>query len=95
MKNLKTYKYDYDLKRIFKDTSITDSIPPLHSSLNQIGFKAQELLEHFPYLVRQDPKSGQYFINYLGLIPLLTESIKLQSKEIERLKDRLSSLEQK
>ncbi|NLK82067.1 MAG: tail fiber domain-containing protein [Bacteroidales bacterium] len=44
----------------------------------QIGFLAQDLQTVFPDLVFQESDSSEYCINYIGLIPVLVESIKEQ-----------------
>lgn len=90
---LKTYKYDYSVAKIVKDSMILDSLPPAYSHLNQVGFKAQEIMEIYPQLVRQNPSNGEYYVNYLGLIPILTEAIKKQSEEIDKLRIRIVELE--
>lgn len=48
----------------------------------------------YPHLVHQDVGTGKYYVNYLGLIPILTEAIKKQSIEIEALKTRINYIEQ-
>ena len=73
------------------------------------GFIAQELKEVFPDLVvskgipdpRQkvelnkslDTVNGYYMVEYLGLIPILTEAIQEQQEKITSLEKRLESLE--
>ena len=73
----------------------------------QMGFIAQELEEVFPQLVKetvQPPKvdedgeiieEGITFktVNYVGLIPVLTEAIQEQQQQIEELEARLAALE--
>lgn len=58
------------------------------------GFMAQEIEPIFPNLVHKD-EHGEYSVNYIEFIPLLLESIKEQSKEIDDLKSRLEKLENK
>ena len=65
------------------------------TSKNQIGVMAQELKEVFPQLVKQDEKTQQLSVNYIGLIPILIESIKEQQKQIEELKLLVTQLQQK
>lgn len=47
----------------------------------------------YPHLVHQDVATGRYYVNYMGLIPILTEAIKRQSVEIDILRTRLDNLE--
>lgn len=66
------------------------------------GFIAQELQEVFPELVKslpltdtgQNSPRGEYLsINYIGLIPVLTEAIQEQQKIIEDHEKRITELE--
>ncbi|MBQ4406868.1 MAG: tail fiber domain-containing protein [Bacteroidales bacterium] len=49
------------------------------------GFIAQEIEKIFPDLVGTD-SNGYKTVNYIGVIPVLTEAIKTQQEEIESLK---------
>lgn len=51
----------------------------------QIGLLAQELQKVYPELVKENA-DGNLSVNYIGLIPVLLESIKELKKEIEELK---------
>lgn len=51
----------------------------------EFGFLAQELMEVYPELVSKDTL-GYYYVNYIGLIPVLVEALKEQKTEIEALK---------
>lgn len=51
----------------------------------EFGFLAQELMEVYPELVSKDTL-GYYYVNYIGLIPVLVEALKEQKAEIEVLK---------
>lgn len=51
----------------------------------QYGFIAQEVEKVFPDLVGTD-SNGYKTVNYIGVIPVLTEAIKTQQEEIESLK---------
>ena len=75
----------------------------------QTGFIAQEMEQVFPNLVKEEilstPKDPTKIaetthdertiksINYVGLIPILTEAIKKQSEEIDKLRIRIVELE--
>lgn len=65
-------KYEKDKNKKIQETS-------------EFGFLAQELKEVYPELVRQDTL-GYYYVNYIGLIPVLVEALKEQKTEIEALK---------
>ncbi len=50
----------------------------------EFGFLAQELKNYFPELVDQD-KDGYYTINYIGLIPVIVETLQKQQETIDYL----------
>ncbi len=50
----------------------------------EFGFLAQELKEVYPELVSQDTL-GYYYVNYIGLIPVLVEALKEQKSQIDIL----------
>ena len=56
------------------------------SSTLQYGFIAQELEKVIPELVTNDAQ-GFKSINYIGVIPVLTQAIQEQQQEIEQLKE--------
>jgi hypothetical protein len=58
---------------------------PAADSTLQIGMIAQEVLQAFPQLVKQNDK-GVLSVNYMGLIPVLLEAVKEQQREITDLK---------
>jgi hypothetical protein len=55
------------------------------SAPRQMGFTAQAVQEIFPELVTEG-KEGKLFLNYFGLIPVLTRAIQEQQAQIEALK---------
>lgn len=61
------------------------SMRPNSSSELQNGFIAQEIEKIFPNLVATDV-NGYKTVNYIGVIPVLTEAIKEQQGQIETLK---------
>ncbi|HEX5150497.1 MAG TPA: tail fiber domain-containing protein [Parafilimonas sp.] len=61
---------------------------------NQIGFIAQDVEKVLPQLVGSD-KSGIKTVGYVGLIPVLTQAIQEQQKQIEDLKQMVETLSQK
>lgn len=65
----------------------------------QSGFIAQDLEKSIPEVVYKDDK-GEYSINYMGVIPYLTEAIKEQQTQLEKkdadiaeMKERILSME--
>lgn len=58
------------------------------------GVLAQELAPILPEAVSQN-ESGQYFVNYDAIIPVLIEGMKEQQKMIEELKEKVERLERK
>jgi hypothetical protein len=52
--------------------------------LTSLGFVAQEVQQLFPELVQQDA-DGYLYIDYVGLIPVLVESVKEQQEQIDEL----------
>lgn len=58
----------------------------------QYGFIAQELRNVLPELVDEDD-DGYLAVDYVALIPILTEALKLQQTEIQELTARVNTLE--
>jgi hypothetical protein len=50
----------------------------------RLGFIAQDLRQFFPELVEED-KDGYMYVDYVGLIPVLVESVKEQQAQINEL----------
>lgn len=59
----------------------------------RLGFLAQDLQKVFPELVHKD-STGYYHVDYIGLIPVLVESIKEQATRIDNQEERIRLLEQ-
>lgn len=78
---LNAYTYDFTEKNY---TNVQKEMLPLlmETGKNQIGVMAQEVQEVLPQLVKQDEKTQQLSVNYVGLIPVLIESIKEQQQQI-------------
>ncbi len=51
---------------------------------NRIGFIAQDLKEIFPELVKKDTSTGLYGVDYIGMIPILTNAVNEQQAIIEK-----------
>ena len=60
-------------------------------SKEEFGFLAQELKEIYPELVNRDTL-GYYYVNYIGLIPVLVEAIKQQKTLLESLSNQLKAI---
>ena len=56
------------------------------STTLQYGFIAQEIEKIIPELVSED-SNGYKTVNYIGVIPVLTQAMQEQQKEIEQLKE--------
>lgn len=81
IQNINGYKYK------FKDEYL--SISP---SNVQIGFLAQEVQKYIPEIVSYDDTNDRYGINYIGMIPVLLESIKEMRQHITSLQDEVNIL---
>lgn len=90
--SLNPVKYNY--QEVYKvpesPDSVATSVKPYDGNLRntevkQFGLIAQELQAVYPELVFED-QNGYLSINYTGLIPVLIQSIKELSQEIEDLK---------
>ncbi len=66
----------------WKDQNVSEKL--------QIGFIAQELESILPNLVHTD-KNGYKAVNYIGLIPVMTEAIKEQQSTIEQQNDKIDA----
>ncbi|MDR2056721.1 MAG: tail fiber domain-containing protein [Dysgonamonadaceae bacterium] len=58
----------------------------------RIGFIAQDLQEIFPELVEKD-SSGFFHVDYIGLIPVIVESIKEQQQIIDVQSEKIKEME--
>lgn len=107
-KIMKVQAYSYNFKSK-ENQGFSPSVTTANKK-RQIGFKAQELEKLFPDLVyKPDSIRNTYAINYIGMIPILTEAIKaqqgqisdlyktvfIQEREIHDLTRRLENLEMK
>lgn len=57
----------------------------------EFGFMAQELKQVYPELVNQDTL-GYYYVNYIGLIPIMVESLKDQKNQIAKQAEQIEDL---
>jgi len=73
--------------------SWNESAPKGARGKNQIGVIAQDVEKVFPELVKKD-EEGMLSVNYMGLIPVLIESVKVQQTEIELLREENATLKE-
>jgi hypothetical protein len=59
----------------------------------EYGFLAQELKEVYPDLVSQDTL-GYYLVDYIGIIPIMVESLKEQKLQIDAQSKQISDLKE-
>lgn len=59
---------------------------------NTYGFIAQELKEVLPYTVAEE-KDGYLSVNYIAIIPVLTQAIKEQQEKIVKLEEKVAVME--
>ncbi len=64
------------------------------SEKRQFGFIAQELEKIFPELVTTNA-DGYKSVNYLGVVPLLVEAVKVQQKQLHAKDSKIADLEAK
>ncbi|MGZ3930724.1 MAG: tail fiber domain-containing protein, partial [Bacteroidia bacterium] len=77
----------------FKPTLFTGAPPDQVTELcnrKQYGLIAQEVMVHFPELVEKDAATNSYGLNYIGLIPMLIEAVKVQHSRIDSLQRQLT-----
>ena len=86
--NLKSEKRAYDegiaglTEKEQNDLDILNNLE--YEKRVRFGFVAQEVQQLFPELVQHD-NEGNLYIDYVGLIPVLVESVKEQQGQIEEL----------
>lgn len=78
------------INKIMKLNGVTfnwdKTVRPSAPTTLQYGFIAQEIEKVIPELVSED-SDGYKTVNYIGVIPVLTQAMQEQQKEIEQLKD--------
>jgi hypothetical protein len=63
------------------------------TSMNRLGFIAQEVQEILPELVHTEPITGMMGISTMDIVPILVKAIKEQQYQIEVLQKRIENLE--
>jgi hypothetical protein len=100
--NAKSYKKSLPENKILtdernhtdKNSGTVNSLQSSKKVVNQnteFGFLAQELKVVFPNLVKQD-SAGYYLVDYIGLIPVIVETLKEQKDQIDAQKTQIDSL---
>ena len=90
---LKLNAYTYDFTEKNYPNAQKEMLPLLmETGKNQVGVMAQEVKEVLPQLVKQDEQTQQLSVNYVGLIPVLIESIKEQQQQITAQQKQIDEL---
>ncbi len=63
----------------------------MDSGVEEFGFLSQELMDVYPELVSKDTL-GFYYVNYIGLIPVLVETLKDQKSQIDEQNTQIEEL---
>jgi hypothetical protein len=98
-------RFKTDVKPIEKTNEIINKLNPViykfkteefkHRNFpegNTYGFIAQELKEVLPYTVTEET-DGYLSVNYIAIIPVLTQAIKEQQEKIEKLEEKMAVME--
>lgn len=87
--NIKNYN---NLSFIKQKTIENDNFKNQIEDKPEFGFIAQDVIEIFPELVKQD-SLGYYSIDYIGLIPVIIEAIKEQKNNLDKQEIEIQNLE--
>lgn len=87
--NLSVYKYDM---KSDVDAANPNKTQIEARSKNKVGFMAQEVQQLFPEFVKQREGTEYLAVDYVSLIPLMVEAMKMQKQEIENLKREIEAL---
>lgn len=83
-------KYNYTSNYL---SVIPDTFQNINDYTNvQYGFMAREVFQVMPELVSYDSTTGIYSLNYIGVIPILTEAIKAQQTTINSLQNSITQI---
>ncbi len=84
IKSVQSFEYDFIINNT--DTAVKEKYADIVvNSKNRFGFKAQGIKAVFPELVKINAKTGLYSVDYIGMIPILTEAIKELSAKVDSL----------
>ncbi|MBN2894134.1 MAG: tail fiber domain-containing protein [Bacteroidales bacterium] len=80
---INSFSYDYK-NEVYEN--IPEAVKAKNKQKKQFGFAAQELETIFPELVYK-PDTGMMKVDYVSMIPILTEAIKEQQTQISKLQN--------
>lgn len=89
---LNPYRYRWNSSKYAAEIKAGKPLPD-EAGEDQLGFIAQELAEILPELVHYDEATDIHSVDYIGLIPVLTQALKDQQEKINSLESRLSEIE--
>ncbi len=96
--NIKGVKYDLKKEYAYDETIIQDPDDILmleEKRKNKFGFIAQDVYEVIPEVVRYDDSTDVYGMEYMELIPVLVEAIKVQNEMILKLEEKIKDKDEK
>ncbi len=91
IKNIRGVKYDFK-PELFDSIQGAKKDKQVKNMSNKMGFLAQEILKEYPELVEKSEETGMFRVNYIGMIPVLLESIKEQQLIVENLQKEILEL---
>ncbi len=89
---IKVYTYDMDEKLYDSINNETIRNISIEEGKDQAGVLAQELMDIYPKLVKQDPDSKLYTVNYVGLVPYLLQAVQDLSKAMDAQTQEMQTL---
>ncbi len=88
--SLNAYKYNFTNQYLVGQP---DSVNQAQGMKNdQYGYIAQQVNEILPELVSYDPNIDLYSVNYMGILPILTEAFKQQQATINQLQTQINTI---
>ena len=95
-RNLKTNIEDitFGLNEILQLKPVSYNFKKIPDKRKQLGFIAQELMEHIPTIVEFDEGNDGYCVSYTEIIPILTKAIQEQNVEIQELKTEIQKIKE-
>lgn len=88
--SLNAYKYNFTSQYL---EGQPDSVNQAQGMKNdQYGYIAQQINAILPELVSYDPNIDLYSVNYVGILPILTEAFKQQQETINQLQTQINTI---